>query len=81
MKKPKTGGRKKGTPNKVTSDVRAMVVGALEGVGGQQYLQTQAEANPTAFLTLVGKVIPAQVTGEGGGPIQVTVKFSPDADV
>jgi hypothetical protein len=26
--------------------------------------------NPTAFLTLVGKIIPLQVTGKDGGPIQ-----------
>jgi hypothetical protein len=28
------------------------------------------DANPTAFLTLVGKIIPLQVTGKDCGPIQ-----------
>lgn len=27
---PKTGGRKKGTPNKITADVKAMILAALE---------------------------------------------------
>jgi hypothetical protein len=31
----------------------------------------QAEEKPAAFLTLVGKVLPLQVTGEDGGPVQV----------
>ena len=68
----KTGGRKKGTPNKLTGDVRAMILGALEDVGGRKYLVTQAKQNPTAFLTLVGKVLPMQVTGKDGGPIETS---------
>lgn len=58
---PKSGGRKKGTPNKQTAAVKDMVLAALDGVGGIAYLKRQAEENPTAFMTLVGKVIPTQV--------------------
>lgn len=61
----KTGGRVKGTPNKVTADVKEMVLAALTNVGGVDYLQSQAATNPNAFLTLVGKVIPLQVSGAG----------------
>ncbi|MFB9112081.1 hypothetical protein QSH31_005490 [Xanthomonas arboricola pv. corylina] len=43
---------------------------AFEGVGGHKYLMKQAEQNPTAFMTLLGKVLPTQITGPGGGPIQ-----------
>jgi hypothetical protein len=32
-------------------------------------VEKQADANPTAFLTLVGKILPLQVTGNDG-PIQ-----------
>lgn len=28
--------------------------------------------NPAAFMTLVGKVLPLQLTGEDGGPIKQT---------
>jgi hypothetical protein len=63
------GGRQKGTPNKVNSDLKEMILGALAGVGGQDYLQRQAELNPGSFLTLIGKVLPLQLTGENGKPI------------
>lgn len=48
-----------------------MILGALSDAGGQEYLKGQAESNPAAFMTLVGKVLPYQVTGEGGGPVKV----------
>ena len=66
----KTGGRRKGTPNKLNADVKAMILAALAAKGGQKYLEKQADENPTAFLTLVGKIIPLQVTGKDGGPIE-----------
>lgn len=76
-KKPKTGGRKAGTPNKVTKELKDMILGALSDVGGQDYLVKQAKKNPATFMTLLGKVLPMQVTGAGGGPIQVQeVKIS-----
>lgn len=37
---PKTGGRQKGTPNKVSADVKQMVLEALGKAGGAQYLLT-----------------------------------------
>jgi hypothetical protein len=69
---PKTGGRKKGTPNKDTGDLRAMILEALTNKGGVAYLEKQADENPKAFLSLVGRVLPLQVTGEGGGAIKIT---------
>lgn len=67
-------GRPKGSPNKTTAAVKEMVVQALDEAGGVQYLLTQATANPTAFLTLVGKVLPLQVSGEDGGAITVVIQ-------
>ena len=66
---PKTGGRAKGTQNKLTGDVKSMILQALTDVGGADYLKQRAMDNPAAFMTLVGKVLPLQVTGEDGGPI------------
>lgn len=66
---PKTGGRLKGTPNKLTADLKSMILGALSDAGGQKYLAEQADKNPAAFMTLIGKVLPLQVTGEGGGAL------------
>ena len=69
----KTGGRQPGSLNKVTGDIKTMVVGALAGVGGTEYLMRQAEENPAAFMSLVGRVLPLQVTGVGGGAIRIEV--------
>lgn len=63
-KRKKTGGRKAGTPNKVTKELKDMVLTALDRAGGINYLQEQAEANPNAFLTLVGKVLPLSIKGD-----------------
>lgn len=65
----KQGGRPKGTANKVTRDIREMIREALEGAGGAQYLITQAHENPSAFLALVGRIVPKEVTA--------TIKKSP----
>lgn len=65
----KTGGRVKGTPNKVTASLKDMILQALDQQGGAEYLYRQADENPAAFMTLVGKVLPMQVTGAEGGPI------------
>lgn len=59
------GGRKKGTPNKTTGALKEMILEALSNKGGVGYLEQQADDNPTAFLTLVGKVLPLQVNGAG----------------
>lgn len=72
---PKTGGRQKGTPNKINADLKAMILGALDKAGGQKYLQAQAEKNPNAFLTLVGKVLPMTVAGDPEHPVSLTVTW------
>lgn len=62
------GGSRKGRPNKITRELKAMILQALDEAGGVQYLVAQAK-NPrtaAAFLTLLGKVLPLQVTGADG---------------
>lgn len=66
----KTGGRVAGTPNKLTAELKDMILKALDEAGGVKYLKSTAASNPAAFLSLVGKVLPLQVTGAGGGAIQ-----------
>jgi len=48
-------------PGKVTKELKEMILGALDDCGGQDYLKTQAESNPNAFLGLVGKVLPQTI--------------------
>ena len=54
-------GRSKGVPNKVTRELKEMILAALDNAGGEKYLAQQAIENPTAFMTLVGKVLPLTV--------------------
>jgi hypothetical protein len=89
MDKPKVGldraktGRAKGTPNKTTALLKDAILRAAEGAGGKEglvgYLQTQAAANPGPFLALLGKVLPMQVTGEGGGALEINVTIGGNA--
>lgn len=62
-KPPNAGkGRKKGVPNKLTGDLKDMILGALHAVGGQQYLQRQAsKKNAAGFLKLVGQCLPKDI--------------------
>jgi len=55
----------------MTTALKDIILHALEGAdpeGAVAYLRKQAHANPTAFLTLVGKVLPLQVAGASGQP-------------
>ena len=58
------GGSRKGVQNKVTKELKDMVLGALDDAGGQDYLKRQAEANPSAFLSLVGKCLPKEIKAD-----------------
>lgn len=73
--KPKTGGRQKGTTNKLTGDVKAMVLEALDRSGGVDYLVAQSVTNPTAFMTLVGKVLPLTLAGDPNNPLQAVTRI------
>jgi hypothetical protein len=65
MKGVKTGGRAKGTPNAATKELKDMILGALDGAGGIEYLQRQANENPSAFMSLIGRVLPMTINGTG----------------
>jgi hypothetical protein len=67
-------GRKAGVPNKFTADLKAMILGALEDAGGRDYLAAQALESPAAFMTLVGKVLPLQLTGDPNNPVTYVLR-------
>lgn len=73
--RPKTGGRQKGVPNKTTALLKDAILAAAAKAGGsgglEAYLQMQANANPGPFMSLLGKVLPTQLTGDNGGPVQL----------
>ena len=66
-------GRTKGVPNKATAALKDMILKALDDAGGIDYLATQAKETPTAFLTLVGKVLPLQANIDISGKLVTEV--------
>ena len=79
--KPANSGRKKGVTNKDTAALRDMILQALhnqEG-GGTGYLTTQAQQNPVAFMTLLGKVLPTQISAEVKATVQNITRKIVDA--
>lgn len=70
-------GRPPGTPNKTTALLKDAILQAATQAGGKEgmagYLTSQAKENPGPFMALLGKVLPMQVTGEGGGDLTIKV--------
>ena len=69
-------GRPKGLQNKVNQNIREMILTALDKAGGAKYLENCANdpKTKTAFLGLVGKILPMQITGENGGALQHAIR-------
>ena len=70
---PKSPGRPKGSLNKTTTVLKDAIILAAAKAGGKggvvAYLERQANENPAAFMSLMGKVIPLQVEGPEGKPL------------
>lgn len=67
-------GRPLGSRNKIPALLKEAILMAAENAdeaGLVGYLEKQALANPVAFMGLLGKVLPMQMTGEGGGPLEI----------
>jgi hypothetical protein len=64
-------GRKKGSVNKSTKAIKDMILAALDKTGGENYLVRQSEENPVAFMGLLGKIMPTQITGDDGDAIRL----------
>lgn len=76
-----TGGSRKGVPNKTTALLKDAILRAAELAGNRigdeglvSYLAHQADENPGPFMSLLGKVLPMQVTGEDGGALVVEIR-------
>lgn len=59
-------GRPKGAMNRHTKALKEMILGALDSAGGEKWLLEQARENPTAFIGLIGRVLPREMKHEGG---------------
>lgn len=70
-------GRPKGGHNKTTVALKEMILKALDQSGGVEYLVKRANDPRTAsaFLTLVGKVLPMTVATDPNNPLQAIVRI------
>jgi len=65
-------GRKPGTPNKITMQLKEAILEAAGGPDGMVgYLRKQANENSASFMALLGKVLPHQIAGDRNNPIQL----------
>lgn len=65
------GGSRKGKPNKVNAALKDMILTALAEAGGVRYLKDQAGESPSAFLSLLGKVLPTEVKNADGETFKI----------
>jgi len=70
----KTGGRKAGTPNKATADLRAAYLEAFQLRGGVEEL---ARIKPEIFYAGLSRLLPreAKIELEGGVTLTITRSF------
>lgn len=69
-RRPQTGaGRKKGTPNKFSRDIKTAILNALEKLGGDEWFVKLGKNAKTRgnMASLVGKLLPLQIEGAGPG--------------
>lgn len=68
-------GRPKGALNKTTQAAKDAIAEAAERLGGADRLVTWAQSDPANervfWGTIYPKLLPLQVTGEGGGPLEM----------
>lgn len=65
--RPAGAGRKKGTPNRFTGDIRQAILDALKELGGEKWLAALGRGrNKGSFATLLGKAMPLQMVDPTG---------------
>jgi hypothetical protein len=69
--RPENSGRKKGSINKATAEIKAMIETALTEAGGKDYFVRQAEENPVAFMGLIAKILPKQIDATVTGDVVI----------
>lgn len=69
----KTGGRKAGTPNKMTTDIKNIFLEAFQLGGGVGWLVRQMEENPVAFINAFSRCIPRDIRAEVTGTLEMVL--------
>jgi hypothetical protein len=72
----KTGGRQKGSPNKVTASIKAAIAQCFDDIGGQAAFAAWAQEHQSEFYTKVmPRIVPVEVAGGTGDvePLRIEV--------
>jgi len=69
-------GRPKGSKNKTPALLKDMIRNALDAAGGEAYLQSMAKKEPSAFMSLVGKLIPKDLNVDTKGKLVIEHKVT-----
>lgn len=72
-------GRPKGVPNKITMAAKDAIAAAAEALGGTDRLVAWAKEDPKNEGVFWGqiypKLLPLQLSGEGGGPLKTVARI------
>jgi len=68
----KTGGRKKGTPNKISATVKDNVIQVFEQLGSVKGMVNWAKKNQTEFYRIYAKMLPVEVANAEGKALKLT---------
>lgn len=66
----KTGGRKQGTPNKLSAQVKDNVIAVFNRLDGTAGMAVWAKENPTEFYRIYARLIPTDSTVEHSGAVK-----------
>ncbi|MDA1082119.1 MAG: hypothetical protein O2973_10660 [Gemmatimonadetes bacterium] len=67
----KTGGRRKGTPNRVTASIKSALTEAFDGLGGVPALVEWGKGNPTAFYSCWSRLAPKDASEGSKGLVSI----------
>lgn len=69
-----------GSKNTKANELKNAIIASLDRLGGIEYLVAQAKENPTAYLALIGKVLPRDMTIEVDRSAWEAIDESENAD-
>jgi len=74
----KWGGRKKGTPNKITTSIKEGFKLAFDAIGGHEELAKWGAENRTEFYKLASKLIPTEIANPEGETFKTETSINQD---
>lgn len=60
----KTGGRRAGTPNRISGTVRENVIAVFDAIGGTEAMERWARENQSEFYRFYSKLLPTEIRTE-----------------